>query len=105
MTHNETKQETKDWLISFVSENQPYTDSAMDELIDLTNEFVDTIEDTIGPDLVVYDFVEFLNERMTDTNKTYFWLKPYDEYYDRYVETQLRQIMLRTLKKGSHDDN
>ena len=107
---DERKQEWKAWLISFVSENQPYTDSAMDELNKLTDEFIDTIENHISPDFEVYDYIDYLGERMTDTNKRYFWLKPCDdehsdEFYDRYLGTQLNQIVRIVLKKGHSDED
>ena len=92
------KQGYRVWLIDFVSKDQPYTDSAMDELKALTNEFVDSIEGPTSPDWEVYDYIDFLNDRMTDTNKPYFWLikadeENSDEFYARYLETQLYQIV------------
>ena len=91
------KQEYREWLITFVSKDQPYTDSAMDELKTLTNEFVDSIEDPICPEWEVYDFINFLNDRMTGTNKQQFWLmncvEHDDEFYERYLDTQLNQII------------
>ena len=103
------KQGYREWLITFVSKDQPYTDSAMDELKTLTNEFVDSIEDPISPDFEVYDYIDFLNDRMTDTNKQQFWLikadeENSDEFYDRYLETQISLIIQRAFMKGPSDE-
>ena len=101
MTNNMTenlKQERIDWLIDLNSESLPNTDSAMNELIDLANEFVDThpseYHDKINDTM---EFNEFLKNRMSDNNKPYYMLPDYKE---PSVEERMQQRYEELKNKG-----
>ena len=86
---------TFNWfLIAYISEGHKLTVSAIQELNDLTNEFLYELKpESCFTTETVIDYLEFLNDSMSETNQHLFNFKFDKHRYIEFLESWIRTLI------------